>query len=77
LGKLILSLVSGAALAVTMAMALLAGAAHAQQSYASSEPGTIQQLAAESFMQAAGIQMLRVSYKGSSQAVVKLVVRLK
>ncbi len=40
--------------------------------FASSGAGTIQHLAAESFQQAAGAEMLHVPYKGSGQAVIDL-----
>ena len=68
-------LVVHAALAASDVRSLiaLARAKPGQLRYASSGPGTIQHLAAESFMQAAGIQMLHVPYKGSSQAVIDLI----
>jgi len=52
--------------------ALIALAKSRQLRFASSGNGTIQHLAAVSFAQAAGIDMLHVPYKGSSQAAVDL-----
>lgn len=68
-------LVVHAALAASDVRSLiaLARAKPGQLRYASSGSGTVQHLAAESFRQAAGIQMLHVPYKGSSQAVVDLI----
>ena len=69
----VLAVHAGLAASDVRSLIALARSKPGELRFASSGPGTIQHLAAESFQQAAGIKMLHVPYKGSGQAVIDLI----